>query len=199
MRDFSESNSGALAARELETAETLVPLRALFMVFFRIGLLSFGGGIAAWVHREVVVMRDWISQDEFLSGFGMSQILPGANVTNLSVFIGTRLRGARGACAALGGLICGPTVIVVLFSMVYHQLAAISVFEAIMEGITVAAIGMVARIAITGAAPLGTRPLSLAIMAAVAVAVGILQWPLVPVVAVAAPASVALSFLGRRK
>ena len=36
---------------------------AIFIVFLRIGLLSFGGGLTGWVFREVVILRGWFSED----------------------------------------------------------------------------------------------------------------------------------------
>jgi chromate transporter len=177
-------------------AEEPVSLRELFGVFFRIGLLSFGGGLSAWIHRETVVMRSWLTQEDFLSGLALAQVLPGANVSNLAIYIGTRLRGGIGASVALIGLVAGPFVVVILFSLVYRQVADVPVFHAIMNGITAAAIGMVARVALAGAAPIRRKPLALAVMAGVALAVGVLQWPLVPVMIVAAPLSVALAWNG---
>jgi len=50
----------------------------IFLVFLRIGLLSFGGGLTGWVYREAVLLRRWIDEDEFMSGVAMSQILPGS-------------------------------------------------------------------------------------------------------------------------
>ncbi len=54
-----------------------VPLASLFLVFFRVGLFSFGGGLSGWIYREVVTLRGWMSDDDFFSGLALSQILPG--------------------------------------------------------------------------------------------------------------------------
>src|SRR3982751_7016842 len=83
-------------------------LLALFRVCAQIGLLSFGGGLTGWVHREVVVRRAWMTEQDFLSGVALGQILPGTNISNLLVYIGQRLHGGLGAVVALGGLLTGP-------------------------------------------------------------------------------------------
>ena len=85
-----------------------VTIAAIFSVFFRIGLFSFGGGLTGWVYRDVVLMRGWLNEDEFLSGMAVSQILPGANIANLSIYVGQKLRGPLGASVALLGLLTVP-------------------------------------------------------------------------------------------
>jgi chromate transporter len=73
-----------------------VSIAAIFSVFFSIGLFSFGGGLIGWVYRDVVLMRGWLNEDEFLSRMAVSQILPGANIANLSIYVGQKLRGPLG-------------------------------------------------------------------------------------------------------
>ena len=75
-------------------------LSDLFNVFFKIGLMSFGGGLVSWIHRDVVIARGWMTNEEFLSGLSLSQVLPGVNSTNTSIFVGQRLRGPVGAVVA---------------------------------------------------------------------------------------------------
>ena len=96
---------------------------SLFLVFFRVGLFSFGGGLSDWIYREVVTLRGWMSDGDFLSGLALSHILPGANVTNLSVYIGQRLRGPAGSICALVGLVIGPFFAVIALVTAYAQLA----------------------------------------------------------------------------
>ena len=89
-----------------------VSLVSVYSVFFRLGLVSFGGGTSAWLYREIVEVRRWVTRDIFLAGFALGQILPGVNSTNITIYIGQRLRGAPGAAIALAGLLSGPFVIV---------------------------------------------------------------------------------------
>src|SRR3954469_5453972 len=82
-----------------------VPLLALYNTFFWMGLFSFGGGLSAWTHREMVQLRGWLTDEEFFSGYSLAQVLPGVNSTNLTVYIGQHLRGGSGALVALTGLL----------------------------------------------------------------------------------------------
>ena len=71
-------------------------------------MMSFGGGLAAWTRREVVQRRGWLNDKQFLSGYALSQLVPGATNVNLAVFIGTQMRGTTGALACLFGLTALP-------------------------------------------------------------------------------------------
>ena len=68
-------------------------------------------GCGAW-SREIVVEKQWMGEEEFLSAMTMCRIMPGANQMNLAVFIGTKMRGAPGAIAALVGLCLVPVAII---------------------------------------------------------------------------------------
>ncbi len=169
-------------------------LAALCSVFFRIGLSSFGGGVTGWIFREVVTQRGWIAEDEFMSGMAMSQILPGTNISNLSMYIGQRLRGIVGAVAALGSLLCGPFFAVIALAAVFTKVQSLPFSDAFMEGIAAAAIGMLLIVVGRGVRRMATEPAPLAALVATFVSVGLLHWSLPLVVAVVAPISVAAAW-----
>ncbi|MBZ6075132.1 chromate transporter [Microvirga puerhi] len=172
-----------------------VPLLSIFLVFFRIGLFSFGGGLSGWIYRDVVTVRGWMSDADFLSGLALGQILPGANVTNLSIYIGQQLRGSTGALCALLGLLVGPFFAVIGLVTAYDRIVGLSWIQNAMSGAAAAAIGLLLIVAVKGAAQASRRASSLVILAATFVAVGLLQWPLVPVVLCLAPVSIGLAWL----
>ena len=91
----------------------------LALTFNRIALASFGGGLSAWSRQVVVEDRGWMTDEEFLSAMTICRVLPGANQVNLAVFVGTKLRGAAGALAAVCGLLALPIVIVLGLGALY--------------------------------------------------------------------------------
>ena len=171
-----------------------VPLRALYRTFFWVGLFSFGGGLSAWLHREIVHLRGWMTDDQFFSGYGLSQVLPGVNSSNLTVYIGQHLRGTLGALVALLALLTGPFIVVIAAAVTYQYLLQVPGFQAAMAGIAAAAIGMLVRLALVAARGATTGVVPVLIMAATFVAIGILRWPLVLVVLVMAPISIAVAW-----
>src|SRR5690349_4446173 len=111
--------NGASDSEPKQVAGPRTSLAEIFLVFLRLGLLSFGGGLSGWVYREVVENRKWLAEADFLSGLALSQMMPGTNIGNLSVYIGMRLRRIAGAIAALFGLITGPFLAVLGLLAVY--------------------------------------------------------------------------------
>ena len=163
---------------------------AIFSVFFRIGLLSFGGGLTGWVYREAVQMRHWLDEDEFLSGMAVSQVLPGANIANLSVYVGHRLRGPLGALVAVVGLLSGPFVAVIALASAYGVIKTLPFADAALDGVAAAAIGLLLLVVAKGARRVARRPAALVAFLVTFVAVGLLHWSLLAVVAVVGPLSV---------
>lgn len=165
------------------------------MLFFRIGAFSFGGGLSGWVYREVVMRRNWLDEDEFMSGLALGQVLPGANIINLSVYVGQKLRGAAGALAAFFGLIFAPFFAVIGIASSYGFLRELSFAEAAMDGIAAAAIGLILIVAGRGIRRASHRPEALVALFVTFVAVGLLHYSLLLVVAIVAPLSVLAAWL----
>ena len=171
-----------------------VSLATIYGLFFRIGLFSFGGQLTSWIHREVVLVRGWMTNEEFLSGLALSQILPGVNSTNTAVFVGQRLRGAWGATVAITAMLTGPLVGVILAGLFYKWVAGLYGVQSIMEGVAAVALGMLARMGVSAGrgAARGVTP-ALAMLVTF-VGVGVLRWPMLGVVAVVAPISVLVCY-----
>ena len=171
-----------------------VSLLALYRLFFWVGMFSFGGGLTAWFHREVVLVRKWMSDDEFFSGYSLAQVLPGVNSTNMAVYIGQHVRGAIGAVVALTAVLTAPFVIVILAGIAYDRLIEIPGFSAGMAGIASAAAGMIFRTGLASGKSWWRHLPSAAALIATFVAVAVMQWPVVIVVLVLAPLSIAAAW-----
>src|SRR5262245_53757391 len=92
----------------------------LFRGFLILGLTGFGGVLPLARHM-VVDQRRWMTGAEFTELLSLCQFLPGGNIINLSVAIGLRFRGIRGAIAALVGLIAAPIVVVLVLGVIYAR------------------------------------------------------------------------------
>jgi chromate transporter len=167
-------------------------------LFARVGLTSFGGGLSAWIYREVVTDRRWLSESEFLGALTLGQVLPGANVVNLAIYIGHRLRGARGSMAAACALTVPPMIVIVLLATALHRITEFTMVHDLLEGLAAAAVGMTVSVGVrTARASFAVHRWSLPLMLAVFLAVGILRWPLVPVAIVVGAAGLLLAWKGR--
>jgi chromate transporter len=174
-----------------------VPIADIAIVFSRIGISSFGGGLVAWIRREAVERKQWVGDREFLSGLALSQVLPGANMTNLAVYLGLLLRGGVGAVTALLGLLGLPSIFIILLYEVYQRMHGLGALHFVLDGVAAAAIAL--NIA-TGIAAIrrSRSAVTFAIAIAVFVAVGMLHWSMLLVVAGLAPISIAIAWRRRR-
>jgi chromate transporter len=167
----------------------------LFGVCFLIGTFSFGGGLIPWIHREVVLRRKWLTEIEFLNGVTLGQVLPGANVTNLVVYIGQQLNGAMGAAAALLGLLLGPFVAVIALASLYETFSGLDALREALGGAAAAALGLLLAVALRSARWASQHWTSVPVLAVTVIGVGVLEWPLLIVVLVMAPVSIAIAWL----
>lgn len=171
----------------------------LFLIFARIGLTSFGGGLSGWLMREFVRDRAWIAEEDFLNGLALSQSLPGVNVTNMAIWIGHRLLGLRGAVAGVAGIVLPPAVLIVGISAVFAALQQAPATHWALDGAAAAAIGLSLSMGITTALRVKRQWRPLAIMAGTFVAIGPLHASLVAVVLGVGAGSVALEYLRLRR
>jgi len=99
-----------------------VSLGRLARLFAWVGLTSVGGGRAAFLFDAFVTRRAWLSADEFLPGLTLSQLLPGPTISNLAIFVGTKLGGGRGAIVGwLAVLLPGALAILFLAAMYFER------------------------------------------------------------------------------
>ena len=177
---------------------TRVSLPALIGTFAKIGLMSFGGALSGWLYREIVMRRRWLGEEDFLGGLALAQIMPGANVANLSLYIGQRLRGGIGALAALLGMLLPPMALVIVLAALYQRATDVGWVHRFVGGVAAAAIGLTVMIGIRAARRVERRAGPLAVLLAIFFAVGVLGWPMVPVVLAVTPLSIALAWLAPR-
>ena len=171
----------------------------LFLIFARIGLTSFGGGLSGWFLREFVHDRHWMTEEEFLNGLSLSQALPGVNVKNMAIWIGYRMLGFRGAMAGFFGIIVPPAIVIVLLGVAFAAITRFDVTHIALDGAASAAIGLSLYMGITAARRVRRHLFPLAILAATFVTIGLLHWPLVWVVLAAGFISVAVEYLRIRR
>lgn len=181
----------ASEALELQ-AESHASLWELFVCFFLIGCQSFGGGVSAWIRREVVDKRQWLDGERFLAGLAICQIAPGPNPMNLAVFIGTMLRGGVGALVAFAGLMLVPTILVLSLGAFYFADQVLPGFERAIGGLGAVAIGMNAANGIRLSRRNVRHLRQLAMIALVAGVIGFSNLPLFGVLVVVVPLSIVI-------
>lgn len=126
------------------TSEPVQPrasAREIFFTFLKITMLAFGGAIA-WVHRALVIEKQWLTEKEFAETLSLCQFLPGPNITNFAVVVGMRLNGTRGIIAALVALIVPPTIILIGVAVIYDRISNVAAIRGALNGLSAAAAGL---------------------------------------------------------
>ncbi|SDR50371.1 chromate transporter [Paraburkholderia fungorum] len=185
-RDNPQGDSGSLAGKVTATG--------LFLIFARIGLTSFGGGLSGWFMREFVHDRHWLSEEEFLNGLALSQALPGVNIKNLAIWIGYRLLGWRGALAGFCGIIFPPAIFIVLLGVFFSAIAYFPLTHIALAGAAAGAIGLSLSMAITAARRLPRRFFPYLVLISTFTAVALFRVSLVWTVLIAGVLSVGYEY-----
>ena len=153
----------------------------LFWSFTWLALQGFGGVLAV-VQRELVEKKRWMTNEEFVEDWAVAQIMPGPNVINLSIMIGDRYFGVRGAFTALAGMLTLPLILVVAVAVVYAEFSHHPAVAGALRGMGAVAAGLIAGMGIKLFSaitkhPLG-RPMCVLLAALTVVAMAVLRLPL---------------------
>jgi len=106
-------------------------------VFFKLGILGFGGPAAhiAMMRKEVVEKKQWLSEKEFLDLLGATQLIPGPNSTELAIHVGHTKGGWKGLTAAGVSFILPAFVCVLALAYVYVRWGELPHVEPVLKGI----------------------------------------------------------------
>jgi len=133
--------TSSISIQTISQLKTLTPTE-LFIGFSKIGLSGFGG-VLPWARRTLVEKEKWLSSEEFSAMLGICQLVPGPNIINLAVCVGSRYAGIRGALAAILGLILGPIAIVILLGLLYDHYSYMPMVQGMLRGVSAVGIGLV--------------------------------------------------------
>ena len=97
-----------------EKSSRLKNLLELYFVFFKIGAVTFGGGLAMLpiIEKELVIKRGWVTKDKLLDYFAIGQATPGIIAVNVATFLGYSRGGVLGSLVATLGVVT-PSIIII--------------------------------------------------------------------------------------
>lgn len=95
----------------------------LYLAFFRIGGLTFGGGLAMlpMLKHELVEKKQWVTEEEILDYYAIGQCTPGIIAVNVSTFVGYKRKGILGAIFSTLGMISPSLIIISILAMFLQQ------------------------------------------------------------------------------
>ena len=166
--------------------------RGLFLGFLMVGLQGFGG-VLPFARRMLVEQHRWLDEREFTEVLSLSQFLPGPNIVNVAIIVGNRFRGPLGSIAATLGLMLMPFVIVLGLAALYARFADLAPVHGAINGVSAAATGLIIATGFKMARPLEGILWHIVMCALTFIAIALLRLPLLWVLAVLAPISIAIA------
>jgi len=170
--------------------------RALFLAFLQIGVSAFGGALP-WGRRVLVEDRKWLPDREFTEIVTVCQAVPGPNMVNMAVFIGTRYHGIPGALIAFAGIVVVPLTILLMLNAVYHAYAHLPQVKSGMTGMAAAATAYLLYMSLKMGGPFWKRPLGIVLCAASASLAFFAHWHMALVLLLCGAIGVTLSKRGQ--
>jgi len=134
-----------IARRQIERISRTATLGGLFLSFLKIGIVGFGGGVAvlAQIRTLTVRKRFWLTDSEFAEALALAQSLPGTSAGNSVTYIGLRLRGWRGAVAAMSGFILPSMLMMVGLAIIYKHIRAFPDTQRFFHGLNGAVVALI--------------------------------------------------------
>ncbi len=112
----------------------------LYIIFFRIGLFSIGGGyvMLPMLRREMVEDRGWLTDDELIDYYAIAQATPGIIAVNTATFVGYKRRGIPGAVASTAGMVSPSLIIITVIAIFFTRFQEIPAVQRAFRGVRVA-------------------------------------------------------------
>ena len=118
-------------------------LMAIFFLFFKISVLTIGGGYAMVPSVErALLKKDLIEEEEFYDVLAITQSLPGSVIFNLSLLIGKKLKGFWGAMFASLGVMIPPFFAIIIIASLIQSYSDSIYIQKFLEGCYIATVGL---------------------------------------------------------
>jgi chromate transporter len=151
------------------------------------------------MYRDLVDVKKWIDDKVFVTGLAIAQVLPGANPVNLALYFGQKLGGGSGATAAVLGMVVPAFCIILAAGYAYRQLQHYPATHFILLGAAAVGISATLAMAIKISKKIDRNWATILLGLATFISVGVLRFPMVPVVGVVVPLSILIFYMMERR
>lgn len=119
----------------------------LFLTFFKIGAFTFGGGYAMIpiIEKEVCDKHKWITGEDVLDIFAISESTPGPIAINSATFIGYKIAGVAGSFCATLGVVLPSFIIISIISLVLKEFSHIPAVQYAFNGIRAGVLALIIK------------------------------------------------------
>ncbi len=129
--------------------KALKELWGMFYSFFKVGLLTFGGGYTMLpIMQREVVSRGYTTDDELVDYYALGQCVPGAIAINTAAFIGYKRRGLAGALATVSGVVLPSLIIIIIIASFISNFAKLDIVQSAFAGVSAAVAALMVSVLI---------------------------------------------------
>lgn len=117
----------------------------LFLTFFKIGALTFGGGYAMLPFIEQEVLKNsWLTMEQLVDFIAVSESTPGPFAINMATYIGTETAGIGGAACATMGVVLPSFIVILTVAKLFTAFQSSKIVKGMMSGLRPAVVGLIA-------------------------------------------------------
>ncbi|WP_066504018.1 chromate transporter [Abyssisolibacter fermentans] len=120
-------------------------LLEMFLIFFKIGGFTFGGGFAMipLIERELVDNKGWANREDIVDILALCQSIPGSIAVNCATFIGYKIGGIKGAVSSIIGVTLPSFLIITLIAEFFTSFLHTKIVEAAFMGIRASVVALI--------------------------------------------------------
>jgi chromate transporter len=170
----------------------MLPLKLLLVRFLKLGATAYGGPAMIGQIKETVVRKcGWLTEEEFLQGVALCQLIPGATFVQLSTYIGYRLRGIWGAFICATAFVIPAFILLVILSAIYFNLGNLWFIESLFKGLGAIVVAIVLNAFISLGKPI-LKDWKIALISVLSFLAFLFRWNIMLVFVLAAGAALLL-------
>lgn len=112
----------------------------IYWTFFKIGAVTFGGGISMLpiIDRELCQKKGWLTQDELIDYYAIGQATPGIIAVNVATFCGHKLKGSLGAAVSTLAVVTPSVIVISLLASCINTIDQVPLIKKALMGVNVA-------------------------------------------------------------
>lgn len=117
----------------------------LFVIFFKIGFFTIGGGYAMvpLIQNQIVDKKKWMSENEFMDTLAIAQSSPGPIAVNTAIFVGSKVLGKKGVFLSVLGAVLPSFFIILSIAIFFREIKDSKLFISIFNGIKPAVVALI--------------------------------------------------------
>ena len=118
--------------------DNMISLFHIFITFFKIGLFTFGGGLAMIpIIKRDIVDKGWIEEEVLADYIAVAQVAPGMIAINIATLVGNHLRGRKGSLASVLGVALPSLIVITTIAMFFKSIMDIPLVVSALKGILI--------------------------------------------------------------